>query len=76
MNRNWKEWAIAALIRAIKTFFQTFAGFIAVGAAMHEVEWLKALSVAGVAFILSIVTSLAGGPEVEQKPPAVEEANG
>ena len=76
MNRNWKEWAIAALIRAIKTFFQTFAGFIAVGAAMNEVEWLKALSVAGVAFILSIVTSLAGLPEVEQKPPADEEANG
>ena len=72
MKRNWKEWAIAALIRAIKTFFQTFAGFIAVGAAMNEVEWLKALSVAGVAFILSIVTSLAGLPEVEgneKKPP-------
>ncbi len=72
MKRNWKEWTIAALIRAIKTFFQTFAGFIAVGAAMNEVEWLKALSVAGVAFILSIVTSLAGLPEVEEtekKPP-------
>ena len=72
MNRNWKEWAIAALIRAIKTFFQTFAGFIAVGAAMNEVEWMKALSVSGVAFILSIVTSLAGLPEVketEKKPP-------
>lgn len=70
---NWKEWAIAALIRAIKTFFQTFAGFIAVGAAMHEVPWLQALSVSGVAFILSIVTSLAGLPEVEKKPPAEEE---
>lgn len=70
---NWKEWTIAALIRAIKTFFQTFAGFIAVGAAMHEVPWLQALSVSGVAFILSIVTSLAGLPEVEKKPPAEEE---
>ena len=72
MNRNWKEWAIAALIRALKTFFQTFAGFIAVGAAMNEVEWIKALSVSGVAFILSIVTSRAGLPEVketEKKPP-------
>lgn len=76
MKWNWKEWAIAALIRAVKTFFQTFAGFIAVGAAMHEVEWLKALSVSGVAFILSVVTSLAGLPEVkktpEQQPPDVE----
>lgn len=68
MNWNWKEWAIAALVRAIKTFFQTFAGFIAVGAAMNEIEWLKALSVSGVAFILSIVTSLGGLPEVKETP--------
>ena len=67
MNWNWKEWALAALVRAIKTFFQTFAGFIAVGAAMSEIEWLKALSVSGVAFILSIVTSLAGLPEVKSE---------
>ena len=73
MKWNWKEWAIAALIRAVKTFFQTFAGFIAVGAAMNEIEWLKALSVSGVAFILSIVTSLAGLPEVEKAPTAEEE---
>lgn len=73
MKWNWKEWAIAALIRAVKTFFQTFAGFIAVGAAMNEIEWLKALSVSGVAFILSIVTSLAGLPEVEKAPAAEEE---
>ena len=65
MKWDWKEWAIAALVRAIKTFFQTFAGFIAVGAAMSDIEWLKALSVSGVAFILSIVTSLAGLPEVK-----------
>ena len=67
MNWDWKEWAIAALVRAIKTFFQTFAGFIAVGAAMSDIEWLKALSVSGVAFILSIVTSLAGLPEVKSE---------
>lgn len=67
MKRDWKKWAIAAGIRAVKTFFQTFAGFIAVGAAMHEVPWLQALSVSGVSFILSIVTSLAGLPEVPEK---------
>ena len=66
MNWDWKEWAIAALIRAVRTFFQTFAGFIAVGAAMSEVEWIKGLSVSGVAFILSIVTSLFGLPEVKK----------
>ena len=73
MNWNWKEWAIAALIRAVKTFAQTFAGCIAVGAAIHEVDWLRALSVSGVAFVLSILTSLGGLPEVkkieEKEPP-------
>ena len=69
MKRNWKEWAIAALIRAIRTFAQTFVGFIAVGAALEEVQWLRALSVSGAAFVLSILTSLATGlPEVEQVP--------
>ena len=76
MNWDWKKWAIAALVRAIKTFFQTFVGFIAVGAAMNEVDWLRALSVSGAAFVLSVCTSLAGLPEVEKKPPADETANG
>lgn len=67
---NWKEWAKAALIRAIRTFAQTFAGCIAVGAAVEEVQWLRALSVSGVAFVLSILTALGGLPEVERsKPP-------
>jgi len=66
MNWNWKEWAVAALIRAAKTFAQTFAGCIAVGAAVEEVQWLRALSVSGVAFVLSVLTSLAGLPEVER----------
>ena len=67
---NLKEWAKAALIRAIRTFAQTFAGCIAVGAAVEEVQWLRALSVSGVAFVLSILTALGGLPEVERsKPP-------
>lgn len=64
MKWNWKEWAIAALVRAIRTFAQTFAGAITVGALWSEVQWLHALSVAGVAFVYSIVTSLGGLPEV------------
>ena len=69
MKWNWKEWLRAALIRAVKTFAQTFAGCLAVGAAVEEVDWLRALSVSGVAFVLSMMTSLAGLPEVEEKPP-------
>ena len=66
MRWNWKEWAVAALIRAVRTFAQTFVGFIAVGAALEEIQWFRALSVSGAAFVLSILTSLATGlPEAE-----------
>ena len=65
MKRDWKQWARAALIRAVKTFAQTMVGAITVGAAFHEIDWLRALSVSGVAFIASIATSLGGLPEVK-----------
>ena len=75
---DWKKFLIAALIRAVRTVAQTFVSMIGVGAAFSEVDWLRALSVSGVAFVLSILTSLATGlPEVqkiEEKPPAEEEA--
>lgn len=67
MKWNWKEWAMAAGVRAIKTFAQTMVGSIAVGAALNEVDWLRALSVSGVACVLSLLTSLAGLPEVETR---------
>lgn len=63
---DWKEWGKAALIRAIKTFAQTAAATITVGATMAEVDWLRVLSVSGVAFVLSMLTSLGGLPEVEK----------
>ena len=73
MSRDWKKWIIAALIRAVRTFAQTFVGFIAVGAALEEVLWLRALSVSGAAFVLSILTSLATGlPEAEKDPVLIE----
>ncbi len=68
MNWDWKKWAVAALIRAVRTFAQTFASMIAVGAAFSEIDWLRALSVSGVAFVLSMLTSLGGLPEVEKNP--------
>ena len=68
MGWDWKKWLKAALVRAVKTFAQTFASMIAVGAAVSEVDWLRALSVSGVAFVLSILTSLATGlPEVKKE---------
>lgn len=69
MKRNWKKWGIAALIRAVRTFAQSMVSMIAVGAAFNEIDWLKALSVSGVAFVLSLLTSLATGlPEAEDEP--------
>ena len=74
MMWNWKEWLKAALIRAIKTFAQTAVSMIAVGAAFSEIDWIRVASVSGVAFVLSMLTSLAGLPEVEKKQPPDEEA--
>ena len=66
MNWNWKKFLVAALIRAVRTFAQTFVSMVAVGAAFSEVEWARAFSVSGVAFVLSVLTSLATGlPEAE-----------
>lgn len=66
-KRDWAEWLKAALIRAIKTFAQTAVASISVGAAISEVDWLRVLSVSGVSFVLSMLTSLAGLPEVDGK---------
>ncbi len=67
---NWKEFLVKALIRALRTFAQTFAGAITVGMMWSEVQWLHALSVAGVAFLYSVVMSVATGlPEVDKNPP-------
>ena len=62
MSKNWWK---AAGIRAIRTFAQSFAAGITAGAALTEVNWTYISSVAAVAAILSLVTSLAGLPEVE-----------
>ena len=73
MKWDWKKWAVAAGIRALKTFAQTFVSMTAVGAAFSEIDWLRALSVSGVAFVLSMLTSLAGLPEVPEEPEKTEE---
>ena len=73
MKWDWKKFLFAAGMRAIRTFAQSLVSMIAVGAAFSEVQWLRALSVAGVASVLSILTSLATGlPEVDEKQAAQE----
>ena len=69
MKIDWKKFLIAMLIRAVRTFAQTGVAMITVGAAFHEVDWIRVVSVSGVAFIASCLTSLATGlPEVEEEP--------
>lgn len=60
-----KEWLRAAGIRAIKTFAQSFASMLTVGAAINEIDWKYVASVSVVSAIYSLATSLAGLPEVQ-----------
>ena len=67
MNKEyWLRWLKAAGIRAVKTFAQTAVGMIAVGAAINEVNWRVIASVSAVAAITSLLTNIAGLPEVEK----------
>lgn len=65
MKPYWIDWLRAAGIRALKTFAQSMLGGIAIGAALSEVSWYYVTSVAIVAAILSMLTSVAGLPELE-----------
>ena len=66
-KRNWGEWFAYAGIRAIKTVAQTALGFVCVGMALHEVDWVMMGSVSIVAGIASLLTSLAGIPELKEE---------
>lgn len=60
-----KEWAIAALIRAVRTVCQTAIAMIGTSVVMSQVDWVMVGSASMLAGILSILTSLAGIPEVD-----------
>ena len=64
---NFKLWLKAAAIRALKTVAQTAVATIGVSAAMSDVDWLLVGSASLLAGILSILTSIAGLPEVKQE---------
>lgn len=59
-----KEWFKAAGIRAVKTMAQTAVSLITVGSALTDMNWITIGSVSLVAGIVSILTSLAGLPEI------------
>lgn len=66
-NRDWKEWAKAAGVRAIKTVAQTAVATIGTAAVMGEVNWAMVGSAAVLSGILSLLTSVAGLPEIVTK---------
>ena len=64
--KNWKIWFKAAGVRAIKTVAQTAVATIGTSAAMGAVDWLMVGSASLLAGILSMLTSIAGLPEVQE----------
>ena len=63
--KNFKQWAKAAAIRAIKTTAQAAIAMIGTTAIISEVNWLVVLSASALAGILSLLTSIAGLPEIK-----------
>lgn len=61
-----KKWIKAAGIRAIKTMAQTAVAMISTSVIMSEVNWTMVLSASVLAGILSLLTSIAGLPELEK----------
>lgn len=64
MENKIGTWARAAGIRAARTFAQTAVSMLTVGQAVMEVNWINVLSVSAVAAVISMLTSVAGLPEV------------
>ena len=64
---HWKKWAVAALIRAVRTFAEAMIAYIGTGAVvLGDVNWIAALSAGAFGFVLAILLALTGLPEVEQ----------
>lgn len=66
-NVNTTKWAKAAGIRAVKTMAQTAIATIGAAAVVAEVDWKLVVSSAALAGLVSLLTSVAGIPEVEEE---------
>ena len=66
MSKYWKNWLKAAGIRAIKTVAQTAVATIGTSAFLGDVNWVMVASASSLAGILSLLTSVAGIPEVKE----------
>ena len=66
MKTNFKVWLKAAGIRALKTLAQTAVATIGTCAVLSEVDWIMVASASALAAVLSLLTSVAGLPEVKE----------
>ena len=66
--KNWKMWAKAAAVRAVKTIAQTAVATIGTSIALGDVNWAMVASASALAGVLSVLTSVAGLPEVMDQP--------
>ena len=64
-KRNWTQWAKAAGIRAMKTIAQSAVAMIPAAATITAVDWKVVVGTAALAGVVSVLTSIAGLPEVE-----------
>ena len=62
--KDWKLWLKAAAVRAIRTVAQTAVATLGTSAVLSEVDWMMVGSASLLAGILSLLTSVAGLPEV------------
>lgn len=68
MKTKWKNWLKAAGVRAVKTIAQTAVATIGTSIALGDVNWAMVASASALAGVLSVLTSVAGLPEVKDEP--------
>ena len=66
MSDKTKKWIRAALIRAVKTICQTAVAMIGTSVVLADVNWVMVASASALSGVLSILTSIAGLPEVKE----------